>query len=908
MTQKRLRALYYNLDELINVEYWDVPYSGLRIAGMIFNPPFLRCNECNLIVLAVMRLLIKYAYTTESTFGKFTITYVLETPSFGSIPYSINDSIIFRAEGKDLPVYALIDQRVRIKAEEYNDTQISHIFLRIYLKDMKASAIPNISLDEIVYKLSEWINYKGSEVPREDVRTLVDSKGLYPKSLTSLKPSSKERKPFIVADTETVLINDVHVPYAVGFLEVRPGDVLSSNSSKKVETYYSTDYPDCVYKTFEEMSDKMLFDFIDRLAVVVRQNPSMNTVYFHNLARFDGILLLKYLVHNSVKYTVKPLMRNNLVYEIRVYRGKKLLFRLRDSLRLLPNKLDSLAFHLCPQLGSKGTIQHDEIRVSNLLHNREKLLDYMKQDILLLGGVMLKAQDLYWSMYKVDIVTKLTLSSLALCIFRTHYYDQDHFNIHIPSKNEDTFIRRGYYGGHADAYIPKGENLYYYDVNSLYPYIMKTYSMPDGKPVWHGHLEGQDLNNLFGFIEAYVECPPHITRPFLPYKDKKKGTLLFATGEFVGVYYSEELKYARDLGYKIIPLSGYLFENKNSSPFGSFVSDIFGRRQEAKSEGNEAMSYIYKILMNSLYGRFGINPKFTTTEICDFDRYNHLLMKTGFMHGDKITEDKYLVSYRCDDTEDFTSWRPPRISAVQLSAAITACARIHMYKYISREDCYYTDTDSVVLGSRLPDDEVSPNELGKLKLECSVREGIFLAPKSYMLYPHQEVEPITQEVEPITKQKGVGKILVNKDWFELQYKNPSRKIQSTVESPFRIDWENLNIFKKYTNVNLGITTDKRGLIYDDNNNWVGTAPIVVNDISDHDKKRLLEYEVKCLKEVNVKNIELLTLKDRVIANLKSQLEKVSNQSDKKPNFKKIYDKKPNFKKKYDKKPKKKKPG
>ena len=441
--------------------------------------------------------------------------------------------------------------------------------------------------------------------------------------------------------------------------------------------------------------------------------------------------------------------------------------------------------------------------------------------------------------------------------------------------------------------------------------------MPDGKPVWHGHLEGQDLNNLFGFIEAYVECPPHITRPFLPYKDKKKGTLLFATGKFVGVYYSEELKYARDLGYKIIPLSGYLFENKNSSPFGSFVSDIFGRRQEAKSEGNYAMSYIYKILMNSLYGRFGINPKFTTTEICDFDRYNHLLMKTGFMHGAKITEDKYLVSYRCDDTEDFTSWRPPRISAVQLSAAITACARIHMYKYISREDCYYTDTDSVVLGSRLPDDEVSPNELGKLKLECSVREGIFLAPKSYMLYPHQEVEPITQEVEPITqevepiiKQKGVGKILVNKDWFELQYKKPSRKIQSTVESPFRIDWDTLNIFKKKTNVNLGITTDKRGLIYDDNNNWVGTAPIVVNDISDHDKKRLLEYEVKCLKEVNVKNIELLTLKDRVIANLKSQLasklDKVSNQSDKKPNFKKKYDEKP--KKKYDKKPKKKKPG
>lgn len=68
---------------------------------------------------------------------------------------------------------------------------------------------------------------------------------------------------------------------------------------------------------------------------------------------------------------------------------------------------------------------------------------------------------------------------------------------------------------------------------------------------------------------------------------------------------------------------------------------------------------------------------------------------------------------------------------------------------------------------------------------------------------------------------------------------------------------------------------------------MGTAPIVVNDISDHDKIRLLEYKVKCLKD---ENIELLALKERDINNLKSQLasklDKVSNQSDNKPNFKK----------------------
>ena len=141
-----------------------------------------------------------------------------------------------------------------------------------------------------------------------------------------------------------------------------------------------------------------------------------------------------------------------------MYRGKRVLFRIRDSYLLLPKSLDSLVKTLCPELGSKGTIPHEEVRESNLNIMKESLIDYMKQDIRLLGGVMLKAQEIYWTQYNADIVTKLTLSALALIIYRTNYYDQKNWPIHIPNKNEDTFIRR--YGGHADAYIPCGENLY----------------------------------------------------------------------------------------------------------------------------------------------------------------------------------------------------------------------------------------------------------------------------------------------------------------------------------------------------------------------------------------------------------------------------------------------------------------
>ncbi|CAB4280624.1 unnamed protein product [Prunus armeniaca] len=214
--------------------------------------------------------------------------------------------------------------------------------------------------------------------------------------------------------------------------------------------------------------------------------------------------------------------------------------------------------------------------------------------------------------------------------------------------------------------------------------------MPGGVPVWHGNLEGKDLDSMFGFIEAYV---------------------------------------VRGKGYQVMM----------------------------------AMSYVYKILMNSLYGRFGINPKSTTTE-----------------------------QYR----EGLRLWNPPKNSAVQLAAAITASARIYMYPYISREDCYYTDTDSVVLGQPLPKEVISSSVLGKFKLEDRVMKGYFLAPKSYCY--------IAIGGSNILKYKGPAKNQVNQEWFESQYADPSRTKQVPVEANFRIDWHTLNIIKKDTMVRVGL--------------------------------------------------------------------------------------------------------
>jgi hypothetical protein len=85
-----------------------------------------------------------------------------------------------------------------------------------------------------------------------------------------------------------------------------------------------------------------------------------------------------------------------------------------------------------------------------------------------------------------------------------------------------------------------------------------------GNPKWVSNERIDDekcfiqLKDLFGFIQAFIVCPDDIDKPFLPYRRKDDGTLIFGTGISVGVYFSEELKVAEKLGL-VIPICGWVF-------------------------------------------------------------------------------------------------------------------------------------------------------------------------------------------------------------------------------------------------------------------------------------------------------------------------------------------------------------
>jgi len=106
----------------------------------------------------------------------------------------------------------------------------------------------------------------------------------------------------------------------------------------------------------------------------------------------------------------------------------------------------------------------------------------------------------------MDIHDSLTISKLAVNLFLSKYYKNNIANINKVSMYND--IKQGYYGGITEVYKPYGENLYYYDVNSLYPYVALQ-DMP-GLSCYKEEFSlsvNPNIDNYFGFYYCEIISP-----------------------------------------------------------------------------------------------------------------------------------------------------------------------------------------------------------------------------------------------------------------------------------------------------------------------------------------------------------------------------------------------------------------
>ena len=121
-----------------------------------------------------------------------------------------------------------------------------------------------------------------------------------------------------------------------------------------------------------------------------------------------------------------------------------------------------------------------------------------------------------------------------------------------------------------------------------------------------------------------------------------------------------------------------------------------------------------KLLMNSLYGRLAMTPYLEKHAIIDENNSLNFIENNKVNNIVSLNNGKVLISYENEDINENNNSRLN--TSIAISAAITAEARLYMYKILQDYNVYYTDTDSAVTDKPL-DPKYVGNELGQFKLE-----------------------------------------------------------------------------------------------------------------------------------------------------------------------------------------------
>lgn len=439
------------------------------------------------------------------------------------------------------------------------------------------------------------------------------------------------------------------------------------------------------------------FDFLFR--------EKITHVFAHFGGIFDFLHLLSYLVssHGVTKYEVKnPIPRGSglLCFDVHThdYAGNPLSVSFHDSSALLPFGLKKITETFGVE-HVKGEWDH-----SKTVGVTRGLLKYLKSDCM---GLYESLEKFFDSELIKRAGPKFTIAGQAMQVLRTYLKEP------IPPCPEsyDIFIRRGYAGGRTEIFRPlfsstDGSELFCYDVNSLYPSVMQENEFPG---VCLGISDTPDLEKM-GFVEATVSVPKNVYLPLLWVKNPK---FVFPTGTFSGVWTTLELRAAMKEGVKIEKLGNAIHFQSAGFIFKDFVSDLYQRRLSAKSEVEKT---VIKLLLNSSYGRFGIQKD---REGLDLD-YGQMGVTPHF----EIETNQGPVGFVKKTT------RLKTYSHVGIAAYITAHARLKMHSLMKecQNELYYTDTDSIFTTKRMP----SSQALGELKLEYQVDRACFLLPKTYV--------------------------------------------------------------------------------------------------------------------------------------------------------------------------------
>lgn len=355
------------------------------------------------------------------------------------------------------------------------------------------------------------------------------------------------------------------------------------------------------------------------------------------------------------------------------------------------------------------------------------LITYCRRDVEILEKFMLEYIRFIWTNNLGTF--RRTLASQSLAAWRTRFMTKS-----LCLHNEERVLameRSAYHGGRVECFrlgkLPE-QDYYYLDVNSMYPYIMKTSSVPTKLLYDTGSVSVDKLDRYVH--EHYVIADVEIETDTPAYPILYQSRLIFPVGKFITTLHQREIIYALHHNHiqGVFNTSLYKF----GKVFEDYVNFFYKVKVDSKQAGNLSWYTIAKLLQNSLYGKLaqaGVHQEIT------YGEYERTIQR---YYGKVLNDPNY---------ESMINWFGTQVKEVKhgestfsfpaTAGAITANARMLLLSYIecaNWRNVIYCDTDSLIVnydGFCNLFGDIDSTRLGALKLEKSSYHCHIYGPKDY---------------------------------------------------------------------------------------------------------------------------------------------------------------------------------
>lgn len=430
-----------------------------------------------------------------------------------------------------------------------------------------------------------------------------------------------------------------------------------------------------------------------------------SVVYFHNL-KFDGTFILSWLLENNFPIEDKLLTHSKRgfstligdmgeFYQIKVNFAPNKQITFYDSLKLIPLTVKKIAeaFEL--------PIQKEVIDYNNYDITEEKL-SYVHNDVRIVAMAL--------KFFREQGHYRMTIGSNAYHSFTDNYADARRM---FPRLDKEfiEYWREAYRGGRTQVnplYENKiVSNVKRYDINSMYPYLMADMPLPYGKPIKMSKA-GTCRFELYVVKISFKLKPNHMPTLLKSHSLYNKagetyytdsGTILTLKISNIDLelmkrhYDIYVLKYVEIWGFKTIR---YVF------------NDWVREHYKAKSEAKGGLRLVYKLILNSLYGKYGSRPT---------GRNKIPFLEDGILTY-KLSEEHDMGIYYLPVAIAITSWAHKMIDDAIVETGY--------------ENFVYCDTDSVHTLGSIPEEWIDNKELGKFKFEGLEEIAKYVRQKTYI--------------------------------------------------------------------------------------------------------------------------------------------------------------------------------